>query len=132
MPACLQAVSTEATFWNSPRASPRTSTPRSLYCRRAAASRVVSWSSVTGRLVQGDRAVAEDVDFLAGGRRGERPAIDDLGHAQPDLPLVVDESRSQHEEDDQQEHDVEHRRQVQRRFVVEMGFQRHGGRRIRD
>ena len=50
MPACLQAVSTEATFWNSPRASPRTSTPRSLYCRRAAANRVVSCSSVTGAL----------------------------------------------------------------------------------
>ena len=29
------------------------------------------------------------------------------------------------------EHDVEHRRQVQRRFIVEMGFQRHRERKQR-
>ena len=81
---------------------------------------------LTGCLVQSDRAVAIDVDFFSGRGGRQRPAIDDLRHAQPDLPLVVDESRPQHEEDNQQEHDVEHRRQVQGRFVVEMGFQGHG------
>ena len=48
--------------------------------------------------------------------------IDHFRHAQADFPFVVDKARPQHEENYQQEHDVEHGRQVQRRFVVEVGF----------
>ena len=68
------------------------------------------------------RAVAIDVDgFLLGGP-GQFALIGHLRHLQIDLPLVVQELGVQDEEDDQEEHHVQHGRQVQHGLFVLMGF----------
>ena len=77
-------------------------------------------------LIQADFTVANHVDDLPFRRGAEHAFVGDLRDPQPDLPLQFREFRPHHEEDDQQEHDVDHRRQVQCRLFVEMGLQRHG------
>ena len=81
---------------------------------------------IDGLPIQCDRAVEIHIDHAPRRRGGKRAFIDHLGHAESDFPLVVDKSCSQHEEDNKQEHDVEHGRQIQGRFFVDIGFQGHG------
>ena len=75
-----------------------------------------------GGLVERDGSVAIDVDgFLLGGPR-QFALIGDLRHLQLDLSLVVQELGVQDEEDDQEEHHVQHGRQVQHGLFVWMGL----------
>ena len=77
--------------------------------------------------VQRDATVAVNVDDAFLRCRGQRSVLSDLGHFQIQLALPFRELRARHEENDQQEHDVDHRRQVQSGLFVLMSFEWHGG-----
>src|SRR2546425_1069130 len=51
----------------------------------------------------------------------------DLRHGEIYLPLDLRKPRADHEEDDQVEDDIDHRRQIDRRHIVLVRLQRHGG-----
>ena len=125
-PDCLHAASTLATWASGMLPSPRTKTPSRGYSARA-------WSQPGAQLgqrdllaIEHDHAVVIDVDDPLLGGRGQGAGGVDLGNFQLDLPLGLDEFGADHEENDQQEQDVDQRRQVQHRHLFELaGFQGH-------
>jgi hypothetical protein len=71
-------------------------------------------------------AVAEDVDdpLCRGG--SQRAGVGHLRHIQIDGAFHLGELGADHEEDQQQQHDVDHRHQVHRGLLIDVRFQRHG------
>lgn len=76
--------------------------------------------------VERDRAVSKDVEQQAfvGGR--QMASLSYTGYAKLDLPLQFDELGARHEEDDEQEQHVDHRREVENRNLIPMRLERHG------
>ena len=76
--------------------------------------------------VESNQAFGLNTDNALLGCGSERRGRSHFGQFQLDVTLHLGKRSCDHEEDDQQEHNVDHRRQVQRRLFVLLRFERHG------
>ena len=75
--------------------------------------------------IENNRAIAMDIDRAAPLGFAELAYAADFGHGEIDFPLDLGEPRADHKENDQVEDDIDHRRQIDRREIVLMGFEGH-------
>ncbi len=124
IPASRHAPNTVATFWNAPSASPRTITPKPEYSCLTAFNRAVNSSSVTkSRSSEMRPSWYTLITRFSGAGANAQVSLTCGTYSTACSPFR--ELGSHHEEDNEQEHDVDHRCQVQRRLFVLVCFERH-------
>ena len=82
-------------------------------------------SSVLKLAIQRGLAIVVDIDHSLFGRGGHGGGRGHLGQLQLNIAFQLRELGCHHKKNYQQEHDIDHRRQVEMHAVVMLYFQRH-------